>query len=97
VNIFSRFGLLPKRGRSRLRQAPVNWSDAQRLEKDLAGAQSRHEIPSSYVAQSLLSAGSFARLLGASLDRGSRSVALSNLCMAFGDEISSQRQNLRLA
>ena len=35
--------------------------------------------------------------LGASLDRWGGRVVLSNLCMAFGDEISSQRQNLRLA
>jgi lauroyl/myristoyl acyltransferase len=35
--------------------------------------------------------------LGAILDRRGRRVALSNLRAAFGDEISSKRQNLRLA
>ncbi len=35
--------------------------------------------------------------LGAMLDRRDRRVALGNLRVAFGDEISSQRQNLRLA
>jgi hypothetical protein len=81
-----------------LRQAPVNWNDARGLEKDLAGAQIRHEIPSSFVAQSLL----YRRALllgsvGAMLDRRGGRVVLSNLCVAFGDEISSHRENLRLA
>jgi hypothetical protein len=34
--------------------------------------------------------------LGAMLDRRGGRVVLSNLCVAFGDEISSHRQNLRL-
>src|SRR5205809_5854468 len=51
----------------RLREACVHWSDAHCLEKDslpagVAGAQIRREIPSAFVAQSLLSAGPFARL-----------------------------------
>src|SRR5205809_1434638 len=51
----------------RLREACVHWSDAHCLEKDslpagVAGAQIRHEIASAFVAQSLLSAGPFARL-----------------------------------
>src|SRR5438093_13734949 len=50
-----------------LREACVHWSNAQRLEKDslpsgVAGTQVRHEIPSAFVAQSLLSAGPLARL-----------------------------------
>src|SRR5437588_10606758 len=45
----------------------LHWSDAHGLEKDslpvgVAGAQSRHEITSAFVAQSLLSPGPFARL-----------------------------------
>jgi lauroyl/myristoyl acyltransferase len=35
--------------------------------------------------------------LGASLDRRGRRVALSNLRVAFGDEISSKRQKVRSA
>jgi lauroyl/myristoyl acyltransferase len=35
--------------------------------------------------------------LGAVFDRRGRRVALSNLRVAFGDEISSQHQNLRLS
>jgi lauroyl/myristoyl acyltransferase len=35
--------------------------------------------------------------LRTSLDRQRRRVALSNLRVAFGDEISSKRQNVRLA
>ena len=45
-----------------LREARLHWSNAHGLEKDslpagVAGAQIRHEIPSAFVAQSLLSAG----------------------------------------
>jgi hypothetical protein len=38
-----------------------------------------------------------ALLLGTSLDRRGGRVVLSKLCVAFGDEISSYGQNLRLA
>mgnify|MGYP003693921025 CR=1 FL=1 len=57
----------------------------------MAGAQIRHEIRPAFVAQSLLSAAPF--LLGslsAMLDRRGRRVALSNLRVAFGDEISAE-------
>ena len=58
----------------------------------MAGAQIRRETPSAFVAQSLLSAGPFARLTRRHLDRRGRRVALSNLRVAFGDEISSERR-----
>ncbi len=49
-----------------LREACLHWSDAHgekdSLSSGVAGAQIRCEIPSAFVAQSLLSAGSFARL-----------------------------------
>ena len=49
-----------------LRGACLHWSDARGLENDslpsgVAGAQIRHQIRSTFVAQSLLSGGSFAR------------------------------------
>jgi hypothetical protein len=60
------------------------------LPAGVAGAQIRHEIPSAFAAQTLLSTGPFARL-GAMVDRRGRRVALSNLRVAFDDEISSER------
>jgi hypothetical protein len=49
-----------------LREACLDWSDAHgekdSLPSGVVGAQIRHEIPSAFVAQSLLSAGPFARL-----------------------------------
>jgi lauroyl/myristoyl acyltransferase len=56
----------------------------------VAGPQVRHEIPSAFVAQNLLSAGLLLGSLGAMLDRRGRRVALSNLRVAFGDEISAE-------
>ena len=81
-------------GVRRVREACLHWTDAHG-EKDsvpagVVGAQSRQEIRSALVAQSLLSAGPFARLARAMLDRRGRRVALSNLRVAFGDKISAE-------
>jgi lauroyl/myristoyl acyltransferase len=80
-----------------LREACVHWSDAHGVEKDslpsgVAGAQIRHEIRAAFVAQSLLLAGLLLGSLAATLDRRGRRVALSNLRVAFGDEISTERR-----
>jgi lauroyl/myristoyl acyltransferase len=60
------------------------------LSSGVAGAQIRHEIRSAFVAESLLSACPFAGSLAAMFDRRGRRVALSNLRVAFGDEISAE-------
>ena len=62
------------------------------LTSGVAGVQIPDKIPSAFVTQNLLSPGALLGSLGAMLDHRGRRVALSNLRVAFGDEISSERR-----
>jgi lauroyl/myristoyl acyltransferase len=81
-----------------LREACLHWSDAHGLEKRFATGWSGLALKSATKFLPLLSRKACYRLalflgsLGAMLDRRGRHVALSNLRVAFGDEISSERR-----
>jgi hypothetical protein len=99
--IFSRFTLLPDR-RSQPARSARTLQRCARLGKDsLPSGVAGLKVATKFVP--LLSRKACHRLalllgsLGTSLDRPGRRVALSNLRVAFGDEILSERQNVRSA
>ena len=79
-----------------LREACLHCSDEHRekdsLSSGVAGTQIRHEIRSAFVRKACYRLALLLGSLAASLDRRGRRVALSNLRVAFGDEISAERR-----